>query len=144
MPSLVPPLRRQRNGADRRATGTTAAAGDCLQMTEHESLAPMEALLAAELPAGEGWQYEPKWDGFRCLALRDGDEVTLTSKSGKPLARYFPEVVAMLLTVKERRFILDGELIIPIGDACRSTRCSCACIRPRAASASCPPRHPPS
>ena len=47
--------------------------------------APMEALLAAELPEGEGWQFEPKWDGFRCLARRDGDEVTLTSKSGKPL-----------------------------------------------------------
>jgi len=56
----------------------------------------MEALLAAELPDGAGWQFEPKWDGFRCLARRDGAEVTLTSKSGKPLARYFPDVVAML------------------------------------------------
>ena len=81
------------------------------------SLAPMEALLAAELPEGEDWQYEPKWDGFRCLARRRGDDVTLTSKSGKPLARYFPEVVAMLLTVKERDFLLDGELIIPVGGA---------------------------
>ena len=62
--------------------------------------APMEALLAAELPDGDGWQYEPKWDGFRCLARRDGDEVTLTSKSGKPLARYFPEVVEMLGELK--------------------------------------------
>ena len=61
--------------------------------------APMEALLAAELPDGEGWQYEPKWDGFRCLAERDGDTVTLTSKSGKPLARYFPEVAERLLDV---------------------------------------------
>ena len=81
------------------------------------SLAPMEALLAAELPEGEGWQYEPKWDGFRCLARRRGDDVTLTSKSGKPLARYFPEVVAMLLTIKAPDFLLDGELIIPVGDA---------------------------
>jgi len=79
--------------------------------------APMEALLGAGLPAGDGWQYEPKWDGFRCLARRDGDDITLTSKSGKPLARYFPEVVAMLASLKERRFLLDGELIIPIGDA---------------------------
>jgi len=79
-------------------------------------LAPMEALLAAELPEGEGWQYEPKWDGFRCLARRDGDEVTLTSKSGKPLARYFPEVVAMLGRLKEKQFLLDGELIISVGD----------------------------
>src|ERR687897_234356 len=58
--------------------------------------APMEALLAAELPNGSGWQYETKWDGFRCLASRDGGAVALTSKSGKPLGRYFPEVVAML------------------------------------------------
>src|SRR4051812_26736283 len=77
----------------------------------------MEALLAGELPEGEGWQYEPKWDGFRCLARRDGDAVTLTSKSGKPLARYFPEVVEMLLRTKEKSFLLDGELIIAIGDA---------------------------
>jgi ATP-dependent DNA ligase len=77
----------------------------------------MEALLAAELPEGDGWQFEPKWDGFRCLAQRDGDEVTLTSKSGKPLARYFPEVVELLRQTKEKRFILDGELIISVGDA---------------------------
>ena len=79
--------------------------------------APMEALLASELPEGEGWQFEPKWDGFRCLARRDGAEVTLTSKSGKPLARYFPEVVEMLSSVKAREFLLDGELIIPVDDA---------------------------
>ena len=79
--------------------------------------APMEALLAAELPAGSGWQFEPKWDGFRCLARRDGDEVTLTSKSGKPLGRYFPDVVKVLEGLKERQFLIDGELIIPVGDA---------------------------
>ena len=79
--------------------------------------APMEALLAAELPEGNGWQFEPKWDGFRCLAQRDGGEVTLTSKSGKALARYFPEVVDMLSSVKAKRFLLDGELIIPVGDS---------------------------
>src|SRR3954452_4624453 len=79
--------------------------------------APMEALLAAELPEGDGWQYEPKWDGFRCLARRDDAEITLTSKSGKPLGRYFPEVVEMLGSLKERQFLLDGELIIPLGDA---------------------------
>src|SRR5205823_15003064 len=76
----------------------------------------MEALLAAELPEGESWQFEPKWDGFRCLARRDRAGVTLTSKSGKPLARYFPEVVEMLLRTKEKSFLLDGELIIPVGD----------------------------
>jgi ATP-dependent DNA ligase len=77
----------------------------------------MEALLATELPDGDGWQYEPKWDGFRCLAHRDGNEVTLTSKSGKPLARYFPEVVDMLRSVREQQFLIDGELIISVGDA---------------------------
>ena len=82
-----------------------------------QPLAPMEALLAAELPQGEGWQYEPKWDGFRCVARRHGDEVTLTSKSGKPLARYFPDVVELLRGVKATDFLLDGELIIPVGDA---------------------------
>jgi ATP-dependent DNA ligase len=84
-------------------------------MDKH-ALAPMEALLAAELPGGDGWQYEPKWDGFRCLACRDGDEVTMTSKSGKPLGRYFPEVIEMLRSIKEREFLLDGELIITTGD----------------------------
>ena len=77
----------------------------------------MEALLAAELPEGSGWQYEPKWDGFRCLARRDGDDVSLTSKSGKPLARYFPEVAEMLRGLTTTQFLLDGELIIPVGDA---------------------------
>jgi ATP-dependent DNA ligase len=76
----------------------------------------MEALLAAELPEGDGWQFEPKWDGFRCLARRNGSEVTLTSKSGKPLARYFPEVVDLLGRLKATQFLLDGELIIPVGD----------------------------
>ncbi|MGE5562949.1 MAG: ATP-dependent DNA ligase [Bacillota bacterium] len=85
--------------------------------TSRQVPAPMEALLAAELPEGKGWQFEPKWDGFRCLARRDGGEVTLTSKSGKPLGRYFPDVVHMLEGLKEKQFLLDGELIIPVGDA---------------------------
>lgn len=77
----------------------------------------MEALLASELPEGEGWQFEPKWDGFRCLARRDGEEVTLISKSGKPLARYFPEVVELLRRLRSDDFLLDGELIISVDDA---------------------------
>jgi ATP-dependent DNA ligase len=76
----------------------------------------MEALLAAELPEGDGWQYEPKWDGFRCIARSDGDTVEMISRSGKPLGRYFPEVLEMLGRVKERRFTIDGELIIPFED----------------------------
>lgn len=77
-----------------------------------ETISPMEALLAEELPEGPNWQYEPKWDGFRCIAVRDGSEVKLWSKSGKPLGRYFPEVLAMLAGLKAKRFILDGELLI--------------------------------
>ena len=69
---------------------------------------PMEALLVRTLPEGEHWRYEPKWDGFRCLAFRDGAEVSLLSKSGKPLGRYFPDVVAMLEPLRSRRRILDG------------------------------------
>lgn len=76
----------------------------------------MEAALAAALPAGKGWQYEPKWDGFRCLAKRDGGEVKLISKSGKPLGRYFPEMLEVLAGLKEDYFLLDGELIITVGD----------------------------
>ena len=87
------------------------AAVDCRRVDKNSALlAPMEALLAAELPEGDVWQFEPKWDGFRCLARRDGQEVTLTSKSGKPLARYFPEVVDPLRQAKEKQFLLDGEL----------------------------------
>ncbi|MEX2630343.1 MAG: ATP-dependent DNA ligase [Tistlia sp.] len=74
----------------------------------------MEAKSVAALPEGPGWQYEPKWDGFRCLAWRAGVAVTLTAKSGKPLARYFPEVVALLRGLPLERFLLDGELVVPL------------------------------
>jgi ATP-dependent DNA ligase len=77
----------------------------------------MEAEQVDTLPEGEPWAYEPKWDGFRCVAFRDGDEVFLQSKSCKPLARYFPEVVANLLALAPSRFVLDGELAVPVGDA---------------------------
>ena len=76
---------------------------------------PMEAKLASGIPEGDGWQFEPKWDGFRCLAFRDGGEVELMSKSGKPLARYFREIAEALLALSERRFVLDGELVLPLG-----------------------------
>jgi ATP-dependent DNA ligase len=75
--------------------------------------APMEAKLVDDLPVGDEWQYEPKWDGFRCLAFRDGDRIDLMSKAGKPLARYFPELVETLRAVKAQRFVLDGEIVIP-------------------------------
>ena len=77
--------------------------------------APMEAKLVAAFPDGQGWQYEPKWDGFRAIAARDGATVDIRSKSGKPLSRYFPEMVAALAATRADRYVLDGELIIPIG-----------------------------
>jgi ATP-dependent DNA ligase len=76
---------------------------------------PMEAQLVDALPQGTEWRYEPKWDGFRCLVFKDGDDVQLQSKSGQPLARYFPELVALLLEVAAKRFVLDGEIVIPVG-----------------------------
>jgi ATP-dependent DNA ligase len=76
----------------------------------------MEARLAAALPEEGGWQFEPKWDGFRCLAFRSGEQVDLYAKSGKPLARYFPEIVAGLRDVPLDPFLLDGELAIAQGD----------------------------
>ena len=76
-------------------------------------LPPMEALAVNEIPTG-GWQYEPKWDGFRCIAFRDGDDVYLQSKAEKPLGRYFPEIVAAVKALKPKRFVLDGEIAVPI------------------------------
>lgn len=86
-----------------------------MKLAVHPPLPPMEARLVDEIPTGPGWQYEPKWDGFRCLAFRDGDEVYLQSKSGQALGRYFPEMVEALQAVKARRFVLDGELVVPVG-----------------------------
>ena len=76
--------------------------------------APMEAKLVENLPTDPGWRFEPKWDGFRCLAFRSGEAVDLRAKSGKPLARYFPDVTAVLKALPVERFILDGELTIPV------------------------------
>jgi ATP-dependent DNA ligase len=80
-------------------------------------LAVMEAKSAPEIPRGAGWRFEPKWDGFRCLAFRAGGEVALTAKSGKPLARYFPDVVAVLAALPVARFVVDGELTIAVSGA---------------------------
>ena len=80
---------------------------------------PMEAKSAAELPRDAGWQFEPKWDGFRCLAFRDGDAVELKAKSGKSLTRFFPEVAQRLRGLSRARFVIDGELMIRIDGAYR-------------------------
>jgi ATP-dependent DNA ligase len=75
---------------------------------------PMEAKSVGTIPSGPEWQYEPKWDGFRCIAFRDGQTVELQSKAGQTLTRYFPELVAALLKVKAQKFVLDGEIILLI------------------------------
>ena len=76
---------------------------------------PAEAKAVKELPRAGGWLYEPKWDGFRCLAFRQGQEIVLQSKAGQPLTRYFPEVAAALLALPARKFVLDGEIVIRRG-----------------------------
>jgi len=73
----------------------------------------MEALSVDKVPVGAQWQYEPKWDGFRCLVFREGKSVTLQSKAGKPLTRYFPELADAALALPSHRFVLDGEIVIP-------------------------------
>ncbi|CAN5821512.1 ATP-dependent DNA ligase [soil metagenome] len=80
------------------------------------SYAPMEAVTFDDIPVGDIWAYEPKWDGFRCIAFRDGDDIELRSKANKPLARYFPDVAEALLSLGARRFVLDGEIVIPHED----------------------------
>src|SRR5205823_6238548 len=76
---------------------------------------PAEAKPVKELPREPGWLYEPKWDGFRCLAFRQGDEIVLQSKAGQPLTRYFPEVAAALRILPAHKFVLDGEIVIRRG-----------------------------
>jgi ATP-dependent DNA ligase len=73
---------------------------------------PMETRQLQNIPEGEEWSYEPKWDGFRCIAFREDGEIELQSKSGESLTRYFPEIVATLAESQTRQFVIDGELLI--------------------------------
>jgi ATP-dependent DNA ligase len=82
----------------------------------HPPLPPMEAQSVETTPIGPQWQYEPKWDGFRCLVFRDGERVELQSKSGRSLARYFPEVAAAAKNLDADQFVLDGELVVPLSE----------------------------
>jgi ATP-dependent DNA ligase len=75
----------------------------------------MEARAVDRIPSGEVWEYEPKWDGFRCLVARHGREIHMISKSGQDLRRYFPEIAQQALGFAARRFVLDGELVVPDG-----------------------------
>ena len=76
----------------------------------------MEAESVAQLPRGAQWQYEPKWDGFRCLLIREGERVRMQSKGGRDLVRYFPEVASAASALSLGSFILDGELIIQLDE----------------------------
>src|SRR5439155_1150628 len=87
------------------------------RMLLNPPLAPMEARSVDEIPTGEGWQYEPKWDGFRCIAFRDGEQIHLQSKAGQPLARYFPDIVHAIARSPAPQFVLDGELVVPVSGA---------------------------
>ncbi len=78
---------------------------------------PMEATSVDAIPAGPEWQYEPKWDGFRCLVFRRGEKVELQSKAGKPLTRYFPDVAESAKALSAKQFVLDGEIVVPRGRA---------------------------
>src|SRR5687767_3575845 len=93
----------------------TAASDQSSRPAASREYRPMEARSAPDLPEGEGWWYEPKWDGFRCIAVRDGAGVELIAKSGKSLTRYFPEVQQRLAALQFDRFVLDGELMVPVG-----------------------------
>ena len=81
----------------------------------HPPFPPMEALSVDDVPRGKNWQYEPKWDGFRCLIFRDDRKVELQSKSGQSLTRYFPELVASVASLKAKSFVLDSEIVVPQG-----------------------------
>jgi ATP-dependent DNA ligase len=77
-------------------------------------LKPQLAKTSRELPAGDDWCYEPKWDGFRTIVFRDGDEVHLQSRNGKPMNRYFPDVVEQALALKAKRYVIDGEMVVTV------------------------------
>lgn len=115
--ALKRPNRRQSNPLKRRSakgSDVTKAATEVLNFGVSFEIEPMEARSAGSLPADHGWQYEPKWDGFRCLAFKDGSNVDLRAKSRKALSRYFPEVVQYLSRLQVERFVIDGELVIEL------------------------------
>jgi ATP-dependent DNA ligase len=106
--------RRTRTDAASGAVPAEALAGEFppIDLPLQPPYPPMEAAAAGALPAGDGWLFEPKWDGFRCLAFRKAGEVLLQSKAGQPLGRYFPELVAGLAKLPVKTFVLDGEIVI--------------------------------
>lgn len=116
--ALKQPNRRRSNplerGVRQKGSEVSKAAPEVFNFGLSLEVEPMEARSADSLPAGSGWQYEPKWDGFRCLAFKHGSNVDLRAKSGKALSRYFPEVVQYLSRLPVERFVIDGELVIEL------------------------------
>jgi ATP-dependent DNA ligase len=117
LPAFMAGRRKQSAEADEVTTGALPAedlAGEfpAIDLPVRPPFPPMEARAVAKIPTGEGWLYEPKWDGFRCLAFRKGSEVILQSKACQPLGRYFPELVAGLAALPVKTFVLDGEIVI--------------------------------
>ncbi len=114
---MARPHSKSRSSKDRISQGAFSAeslVGGYPELTLpiHPPYPPMEAKLVDEIPHGEGWQYEPKWDGFRCLVFRDDGEVVLQSKAGQPLGRYFPEIVSAAVALPQKQYVLDGEIVI--------------------------------
>jgi ATP-dependent DNA ligase len=111
---LMSPVRKGRPSIDSGSVPSEALGHlfPKIDLPIHPPYPPAEAKAVKEIPRGSGWLYEPKWDGFRCLAFRSGDEIILQSKAGQPLARYFPEVVETLRRLPALKFVLDGELVI--------------------------------
>src|SRR5437764_12738484 len=75
---------------------------------------PMEAKRVDKIPTGDGWQFEPKWDGFRAIIFKNGDDVAVQSKAGQPLGRYFPAVGEAMKELKQKDCVIDGEIVVPV------------------------------
>src|SRR6478736_8921452 len=83
-----------------------------MKLVVNPPIMPMLAKRVSELPEGDNWIFEPKWDGFRALVFRDGDEVFIQSRDEKPLGRYYPELIEPLKAGLPQRCVLDGEIVI--------------------------------
>src|SRR5580704_2135469 len=110
-------LRQAARASGRGASRTRQGVSPAMALPLRPPFGSMEALSVDQIPVGKHWQYEPKWDGFRCIVFRDGKKVELQSKSGRMMTRYFPELVAEIGALKPKQFVLDGEIVVPAGGA---------------------------
>ena len=104
---------RERFDAGAGAEVPDVASCDVATFPLNPPIAPMLAKLSPEIPEGDGWFYEPKWDGFRCIVFRSGDDIELASRNEKPFNRYFPELIAPLLGAFPDQAVVDGEIVLP-------------------------------